>query len=163
MKTIELPHYIIDGYNVIHAIPALRNVLLRDAAQARESLIEHVARLTRRKKFRGTIVFDGERPAGDFTASRAPIHVVYSAPQTADDKIKDIIGRTENRSWLVIISSDHEILNFARVCACTTHTSKHFANLLFETETAGEEKEHVTLSKSEVDQWLRMFGEDSKA
>jgi predicted RNA-binding protein with PIN domain len=154
-----LNHYIIDGYNLIHAIPTLKKLLLRDAAQAREQLIEHVARLTHRKKFRGTIVFDGAKPAEEFAASRAPIHVVYAAPQTADDKIKSLIEHAPNRAWLVIISSDHEILNFARVCACTTHTSKYFANLLFETDSAGEEKEQSTLSKSQVDEWLRLFGE----
>jgi predicted RNA-binding protein with PIN domain len=154
-----LPHYIIDGYNLIHAIPALKKLLVRDAPQAREALIDHVARLTHRKKFRGTIVFDGVRPAEDFGASRAPIHVVYAAPLTADDKIKALIEHAPNRSWLVVISSDHEILNFARVCACTTHTSKYFAHMLFETDTAGEEKEQSTLSKSQVDEWLRIFGE----
>jgi predicted RNA-binding protein with PIN domain len=154
-----LQHYIIDGYNLIHAIPSLKKLLVRDAIQAREQLIDHVARLTHRKKFRGTIVFDGVRPDGDFTASRAPIHVVYAAPLTADDKIKALIEHAPNRAWLVIISSDHEILNFARVCACTTHTSKYFANMLFDTDTAGEEKEQSSLSKTQVDEWLRLFGE----
>jgi hypothetical protein len=120
-----------------------------------------VARLTHRKKFRGTIVFDGAKPHEDFGSSRAPIHVVYAAPLSADDKIKSLIEHAPNRAWLVVISSDHEILNFARVCSCTTHTSKYFANMLFETETGGEEKEQSTLSKSQVDEWLRLFGEQS--
>lgn len=154
-----LPHYIIDGYNLMHAIPSLKKLLARDAVQAREELIAHVARLTHRRKFRGTIVFDGAKPQADFGVARAPIHVVYAAPQSADDKIKSLIEHAPNRAWLVVISSDHEILNFARVCSCQTHTSKYFANLLFDTGTSGEEKDHSTLSKSQVDEWLRLFGE----
>jgi predicted RNA-binding protein with PIN domain len=154
-----LPHYIIDGYNLIHAIPSLKKLLARDAVQAREQLIEHVSRLTHRRKFRGTIVFDGARPQNDFGSSNAPIHVVYAAPLSADEKIKSLIEHAPNRAWLVVISSDHEILNFARVCACTTHTSTYFARMLFETETGGEEKEQSSLSKSQLDEWLRLFGE----
>ncbi|MGE5314869.1 MAG: NYN domain-containing protein [Acidobacteriota bacterium] len=157
-----LPHYIIDGYNLMHAIPSLKKLLARDAQSAREELIDHVARLTHRKKFRGTIVFDGSKPRTEFGSSRAPIHVVYAAPLSADEKIKELISQAKNRSWLVVISSDHEILNFARVCACTTHTSKYFASMLFETETRGEEKDQSSLSKSQVDEWLRIFGEKRK-
>ncbi|HLP17717.1 MAG TPA: NYN domain-containing protein [Bacteroidota bacterium] len=156
-----LPHYIIDGYNVIHAIPSLKKLLTRDAVLAREELIGHVAGLTHRKKFRGTIVFDGQKPPAEFASARAPIHVVYAAPLSADEKIKQLIEHAPNRAWLVVISSDHEILNFARVCACTTHTSKYFARMLFETDTGGEEKSDSAggLSKSQVDEWLRLFGE----
>ena len=45
-----LPHYIVDGYNVIHAIPTLKKLLAHDGFQAREQLVFLVSRLTFKKK-----------------------------------------------------------------------------------------------------------------
>ncbi|MDD8018168.1 MAG: NYN domain-containing protein [Bacteroidota bacterium] len=155
-----MQHFIIDGYNLIHAIPSLKHLLAHDAHQAREQLIHHVSMLTHKRKFRCTIVFDGAQPKdAPRSSSHAPIHVVYSFPHNADLKIKEMIEQSKNRSLLVIISSDHEIQNFARVCSCTVHTSKHFAHLLFEEETAGEEKSDAPLSQAQVTEWLKIFGE----
>jgi predicted RNA-binding protein with PIN domain len=155
-----MQHFIVDGYNVIHAIPTLKKLLSHDADSAREQLIHLISKLTIKRKFRCTVVFDGDQPKSKIKqSSHAPIHVVYSSPQSADAKIKNTIEHSKNRSLLVIISSDREILNFAKVCACETHTSKHFANLLFAEETSGDEKDSSILSKSQVDEWLRIFGE----
>ena len=155
-----IPHYILDGYNLIHAIPTLRKLLAHDAFQSREQLAYLVSRLTFRRKFRCTIVFDGVKPPeAPPRSAHSPVHFVYSSPQTADARIKSLIDQSKNRSLLVIISSDREILNYARVCSCTTHTSKYFGNLLFEEENQGEEKDSVALSKGQVDEWLKIFGE----
>lgn len=152
--------YIIDGYNVIHAIPSLKKTLLHDAHSARELLIHSVSQLTHTKKIRCTIVFDGVTPNAVVKhSSHAPVHVVYSSPHSADTKIKQMIEHSKNRSLLVIISSDREILNFARVCSCQTHTSKHFSNLLSASNDSVTEKSDAPLSKSQIDEWLRIFGE----
>ena len=158
-----LPHYIIDGYNVIHAIPSLKKLLAHDGSQAREQLGYLISRLTFRRKFRCTIVFDGTRPPESHPSqSHSPVHIVYSAPQSADAKIKAMIDQSKNRTLLVVVSSDREILDYARVCSCTAHTSKYFSNLLFEEADQGEEKDASTLSSAQVDEWLRIFGEGKK-
>jgi predicted RNA-binding protein with PIN domain len=155
-----MQHFIIDGYNVIHAIPVLKKLLVHDTTQSREQLIHYIARLSIKRKFRCTVVFDGTQPQEQIKqSSHAPIHVVYSFPRTADTKIKEMIEHSKNRSLLTIISSDREISNFARVCSCDVHTSKHFANLLFTEEDRGEEKDSSALSKNQIDEWLRIFGE----
>lgn len=155
-----MQHFLIDGYNLLHSIPSLKNLFPRDPFQAREQLIQYIAHATLKRRFRCTVVFDGDSSAEKVKQSlHAPIHVVYSYPQTADEKIKQIIEHSKNRSLLVVITSDREILNFAKVCACETHTSKHFANLLFAEESSGEEKDTSTLSKTQVDVWLKIFGE----
>ncbi len=155
-----MQHFIVDGYNVIHQISSLKKLLAHDAERAREQLIDYISRLTLKRKFRCTVVFDGEQPNTLPKQSvHAPIHVLYSFPQIADAKIKQMIEESKNRSLLVIISSDREILNFARVCACETHTSQYFVNLLFEENSAGEEKDSAPLSKTQVEEWLKIFGE----
>ncbi len=156
-----MQHFIIDGYNLIHAIPSLKKLLGHDAAGARELLIHYISRLSIKRKFRCTVVFDGSQPAHlPKQSSNAPIHVVYSFPSNADTKIKEMIEHSKTCTLLVIISSDREIQNFARVCSCHTHTSKHFANLLLEEEPAGEEKSDAPLSQSQINEWLKIFGEN---
>lgn len=155
-----MQHFIIDGYNVIHAIPSLKKTLAHNGESAREMLIHSVSQLTYRKKFRCTIVFDGTAPNNlAKQSSQAPVHVMYSSPVTADAKIKQMIEQSKSRSFLVIISSDREIMNFAKVCSCQTHSSKHFANLLSEASDTVTEKSDEPLSASQIDEWLKIFGE----
>ena len=155
-----IPHYIVDGYNLIHAIPSLKKLLMHDAFQAREQLAHLVSRLTFKRKFRCTIVFDGVKPPEPRPSpTHSPVHIIFSSPLSADAKIKSMIEQSKNRSQLVVISSDREILDFAKVCSAETHTSKHFSNLLFEEPDKGEEKDAGTLSKSQVDEWMKIFGE----
>jgi hypothetical protein len=70
-----------------------------------------------------------------------------------------MIEQSKQRPKLVIISSDREILNFAKACSCQTYTSKYFANLLSEGDEIITEKSDIPLSSSQVDEWLKIFGE----
>ena len=153
-------HYIVDGYNLIHAIPSLKKTLAHNGETARELLIHSIGQLTHRKKFRCTIVFDGITPnKSPKQSSHAPVHVIFSSPISADAKMKQMIEHSKNRSLIVIISSDREILNFAKVCSCQTHTSNYFARLLSETNDIVAEKSDAPLTKSQIDDWLKIFGE----
>lgn len=155
-----MDHVIIDGYNLIHTIPSMKKMLAHHAESARELLIHSVSQLTHKKKFRCSIVFDGSAPnTAQKQSSHAPVHVIFSFSVTADEKIKAMIEHSKNRRQLVIISSDQEILRFARVCSCKTHTSNHFANLLSETQDIITEKSDAPLSKEQIDEWLKIFGE----
>lgn len=157
---MNIPHYIIDGYNVIHAIPSLKRTMVQDAQSARELLIHSVSQLTLQKKMRSTLVFDGESPRMTGNQSvHAPVHVIYSFPLSADAKIKSMIEHSKYRSQLVIISSDREIMEFAKVCSCQTHTSKYFANLLSGSSDDITEKSDNPLTPSQIDEWLKIFGE----
>ncbi len=153
-------HYIIDGYNLVHAIPALKKTLAHNGETARELLIHSIAQLTHRKKIRCTIVFDGVTPnKASKQSNHAPLHVIFSSPLNADAKIKQMIEHSKNRPLLVIISSDREILNFAKVCSCQTHTSNYFANLLSETSDSVTEKSDAPLTNAQIDEWLKIFGD----
>jgi predicted RNA-binding protein with PIN domain len=155
-----MDHVIIDGYNVIHTVPSLKRTLLHDAHTARELLIHSTAQLTHKKKFRCTIIFDGMEPAETVKRSvHAPVHVVYSAPLTADALMRHHIEHSKHRPSLVIISSDREIISFAKSHSCQTHTARHFANLLSETDDAVTEKSDTALSPQQVSEWLKIFGE----
>ena len=155
-----MDHYLIDGYNVIHSIPSLHKTLLHDAETSRELLIYSVSQLTHLKKIRCSIVFDGTAPEVTRKQSlHAPVHVLYSFPLSADKKIKDMIEQSKHRSTLVVISSDREILAFAKTHSCETHTSKYFSNFLKETDPIVTEKSDTVLTPSQINEWLKIFGE----
>jgi predicted RNA-binding protein with PIN domain len=155
-----MDHVIIDGYNLLHAIPSLQKTLLHDAHSAREILIHSVAKLTIANVFRCTLVFDGSDPVGHGKHSlHAPVHVIYSFPLSADARIRQLIEHSKQRNKLVIISSDREIVSFAKACSCQTHTSKHFANLLAGSDDILPEKSDVSLTQHQINEWLKIFGE----
>jgi predicted RNA-binding protein with PIN domain len=155
-----LLHYLVDGYNVIHAIPTLKRLLAHDAFSAREQLILHIARLTLKHKFRCTVVFDGLRsPNAPQTALHSPVHVVFSGKASADTHLRSMIEKSGTPAHVVVVSSDREITDFARACSCTTYTSTRFAQMLFAEEERGEEKEQAVLSKQQIEEWLKIFGE----
>ena len=159
----QRPHFIIDGYNLLHAVPSLKKMLTRDAVGAREQLIALIARQTMKRKFRCTIVFDGAPPPGSRPpAQQSPVHVAYSTGISADSYIRNMIEKSKQPTNLVVVSSDHEILNHAHACSCTTHTSQYISAWLFENEDAGEEKEQNMLSKNEVEAWLKIFDKRSE-
>lgn len=155
-----MDHVIIDGYNLIHSISSLRKTLLHDAHSARELLIHALARLTHQRSFRCTLVFDGfEHTDSKKIPVHAPVHVLYSAPLSADAKIRSMIDHSKKRPSLIIISSDNEIISYAKACSCQTHSVKYFANMLEESDDVVTEKSDVSLTKHQIDQWLKIFGE----
>ncbi len=155
-----MDHYIIDGYNLIHAIPSLKKTLNHHAESARELLIHAVEQLAVQKNIRCSIIFDGHSPVSFAKHSaHGPVHVIHSAPHSADEKITKMIEESNRRIDIVVITSDQEILRRARAFSCRTHSSKHFANLLSEISGGVEEKSDEPMSEHQVSEWLRIFGE----
>ena len=102
-------HLLIDGANVLHASPELRELLKRDRDTARSQLIQQVAAIHDGEQIRVTVVFDGrgselivERPLGEVTFS-----VVYTPSSlTADDVIEQYVGRSANPADCVVATGD---------------------------------------------------------
>ena len=84
-------YWIVDGHNVIFAIPQLRR--LQDAGQgeeARQGLIDALRRFTQGRQHHLLVVFDGGDERGDETGTRGTLlEVVYSRrrPGGADEEI----------------------------------------------------------------------------
>jgi predicted RNA-binding protein with PIN domain len=153
-----MQHFVVDGYNIIHAIPSLKNLLQHDPHSAREELIDDIARLAMQRKFRCTVVFDGSSPQTHPVTRNAPVHVRYSFPVSADEVIKEMIEKSNRRSELVVISADRSITDTARTYGCITHSSKHFAHILHDEADLPDEKPASTLSPGQLKEWLRIFG-----
>ena len=116
-------HLIIDGYNLL----GVRGGLRGDVEAKREALIRDLAGYRQRKGHPVTVVFDGWRSGNPLERAqwREGLEVVYSRQgETADTVIKRLAERYG--SDCAVVSSDHEIGNFARAHGSTVLTSGEY-------------------------------------
>lgn len=102
--------YLLDGYNIIHKIDALRGRSLRNQ---RENLI-HLLEVAQsgNSKFKDiTVVFDGQV---DVLAPRviSSVKVIFSKGSNADNKIKDIVEHSTFARDICVVSDDRQIIHY---------------------------------------------------
>ena len=132
--------YIIDGNNLIGKLHFLSSLQKKDKQAPREKLALMVENYFLNKKIKVSLHFDGYEnlPINIF---KTKIH--YSESKIADIKIKNEIELTKNRKNLMIVTSDNNIIEFAKVCGCKVMSSKEFAEQLTRKENDDEEKRRI--------------------
>ncbi len=147
--------YIIDGNNIIGKISRLQRTRKTDPQAARDHLTAIIDRYFSIKKVEVSLHFDGFKHEG-LQSSTAKIK--YSNNRPADLLIKEEIEKSKNRKQICVISSDHEILNYAKICGCKTIKSEVFTRNLF---PKSKEKSEEELTKEiDNDEIKRAFGLD---
>ena len=153
--------FLIDGHNLIACLPDIDIDDPHDEAKLVTKLKGFVAR----KRVKCTVVFDQGLPGGKSPMSTKAVTVIFAAAQhtNADNVIKRRIGNIRDASNWTVVSSDHDVLNYARHHRMKLMTSAQFSSELQRVsrpqETRGEET-HPVLTEHEVDAWLDMFGGD---
>ncbi len=150
---------LIDGYNLLYQFPELRRKLERDSEGARDMLVSYLASYAIEKDFAVVVVFDGNRRTARLTKRKKGIKIIFSkSTEDADFVIKKIIDRSGRNSDLVVVSSDKEIENYAKLCGVKTILSQRFARDVAERLPVElGEKYDTPLSQKEVDEWLQLF------
>ena len=110
---------ILDGYNVIHAVPELARQLDHSLEAAREALLS-VCRAYRARRGdieRLCVVFDGDQAyARGPRADRGGVTALFTRRQEeADERILSLIRSDGGRGRFVVVSNDTYIFNNARV------------------------------------------------
>jgi len=123
---------VIDGYNLIYAMPELARLVERDLEHARDRLITYLASYAATRSVRVTVVFDGR--GGQASAGRPKVggvEVVYSrSPQDADQRIKAMIAGEKNPKSCTVVTSDRSIITHVRDFKAKTISSSTFARTL---------------------------------
>ena len=104
-------YLVLDGYNVIFAMPSLRRLAEADIGDARDALIRTVCNLAAMKKCRALIVFDAyRRKEGQGSEEQiGPVTVVYTKEkQTADSYIEKTTYHMAEQFRVRVVSSDKE-------------------------------------------------------
>jgi len=118
VQRIPQRRLLVDGYNVIHAVESLRQLLRRDVGTARDRLRNRLRILADFEAVAVTLVFDGpgeqvsterERGSGSLEVLYAPSHL------TADGLIENLITRASSPADLTVATHDHLIGEAARV------------------------------------------------
>lgn len=144
-------HYIIDGNNLIGKIPSLKN--LPDKETSRQKLAIMLERYFHKKKVKVSLHFDGFENE-PIKVSGLKIH--YSQNRSADEKIKKEIDGIKNRNSVNVVSSDLEIISYAKVCGCDVIKSEEFYNRMMIQDKNSKEEEKP--SDFNTDEFKKLFG-----
>ena len=149
--------YLIDGHNLI---PKLG--LRLDEPNDEEELIRLLQDFARVKRQQVEVYFDGA-PAGQagarkFGSIRA--HFVRQG-QSADSAIRkrlESMGKSA-KNW-VVVSSDHEVQNSAKVHQAQFIRAEEFVKQMraaFSSMSAASNSGEPTISSKEVEEWMKLF------
>jgi predicted RNA-binding protein with PIN domain len=156
---------IIDGYNVIHRVPELRQFLETSLEDARDALLQRLKSYLLNKEIEIIVVFDGsEAPPGlPPIEHHRRLKVIFSRrPFKADPVIISLISGTPKAQSLIIISDDGEIKHAAKSAGAAAISTNDFYSRLTK-RFMSEESTSVPgreLTSEELQEWLKIFGED---
>jgi len=145
--------HIIDGNNLIGKIPKLWKMQKLDKQSSREGLVFQLERYFHQKKIQVSLHFDGHPNSAIKGKS---IKIIYSENTNADNKIKDEISISDNPKLITVVSSDQNVLDFARVNSCSIIKSEDFAREMNKKDDLLDEEK---ISKSiNNDEMKELFG-----
>lgn len=146
-------HYIIDGNNLIGKIPKLWKMQQKEKQSSREGLVYQLERYFYYKKIKVSLHFDGYKNAN---IRAKGINIIYSENRIADNKIKDEISLSNNPKLITVVSSDFNVLDFARVNSCSTIKSEVFAREMNKKDDIADEERLIkSIDNNEM---KRLFG-----
>jgi predicted RNA-binding protein with PIN domain len=151
--------YIIDGHNLIPNIPGIELDDLDDEIE----LIKLIQKFCVENNKKAELYFDRASTGH----SRAKVHGRVTARfvherETADVAISRHLKRlgAEAKNW-VVVSSDAEVTAYARGARAKVLSSSEFAALILNSgKGKSVEREDVKLNEAEVDEWMKLFGND---
>lgn len=148
--------YLIDGHNLI---PKLG--LRLDSVDDEMELVSILQEFARIKRQQVEVYFDGAPAlqAGTRSLGTVRAHFIHLG-QTADNAIRDRLNRVgKSARNLIVVSSDHEVQNAARINQAQFITAEEFVKLIRTaiTSTPKASTGDKKLSPGEVDEWLKLF------
>ncbi len=157
--------YLIDGYNVIGRGRALGLSLADEGKEKR--LLDLIASWRDRKGVRREVkvIFDGQVGVlvhGRARFSHQGIAVEYTIGRSADAAIGEAVRRAKNTRDLVVVTSDRAVAREAHMHGAGVQSSDEFLAMVSGALAAGEGEKPERVSGSDVDEWLRIFGDPSE-
>ncbi len=141
--------YIVDGYNVVHRVAALRECLSAGPAAGRRALLAYCSEwMTRRRDvWLFYVVFDGDSSVHPAEEGAAPgVRAVYTETgETADRRVLALAAERAQDAHCVVVSDDREVVSKAREeRASAMSASAFFAVLRPERGRGGEAADDKT-------------------
>lgn len=122
--------YVVDGYNLLHALKKLPDGLPDDFARARARLCELLSHLGRRETQSVRVFFDGthgELSHGDL--SHPKVKITFCGPGTgsADRAVQEFVENHREPNKLRVVSSDIEVVQACKLNGARIISSQEMA------------------------------------
>lgn len=158
MREDSLITYIIDGNNLIGKIASLMNLQKKDKQASREKLVYILDRYFIQKRASVSLHLDGHQ-AGSINSSK--MKIIYSENLTADEKIKKQISQSKSPRNIIVITSDSNLAQFAKVCSTTVISSEEFVAGIKKSAQTADEQVRID-SINNIEEFKKLFGVDDK-
>ncbi len=154
--------YLIDGHNLIPFVKGLDLKQIDDEMRLLNILQDYA----RQNRANVEVFFDGAAPgwAGEKRFGGIIAHFVKKG-KTADEAIRQRLTRLPAGSGVVVVSSDRQVQAEARNHRAEILPSGVFAsNLIIQKPEPQKRKRNteIELNDSEIDEWLKLFGDDTQ-
>lgn len=130
--------YLIDGYNLLHYVPRLKDLAHVHFEAARDELADLIAGFCTATNHRARIVFDGRGRRVEHAPpphSSRGVEIVYSAGhQSADSLIERTVYKAGHRDSFVVVSADRGILDTCQHMGAFVMRPENFMRTLREAE-----------------------------
>ena len=130
------------------------NLQKKDKQASREKLVYMLDRYFSNKKANVSLHLDGH-PNSKINSSK--MKIIYSENKTADDKIKKQISQSNSPRNLIVVTSDSNLAQFAKVCSCIVNSSDNFAAEINKSVRNLDEQSKID-SMNNIDEFKKLFG-----
>ena len=149
-----MKQYIIDGNNLIGKLPSLKMSKIKDKQGSREKLAFMIDNYFSQRNAKVFLHFDGH-PKEPIRINNAII--IYSENLSADDKIKNKVGKSKNPRNIIVVTSDNNLTEYARVCSSTVIKCEEFAKDILHRKDGDEEKRRIE-EMNNNEEFKKLFG-----
>ncbi|UCB47130.1 MAG: NYN domain-containing protein [Spirochaetota bacterium] len=167
-----IPHYIIDGYNVI--LGGGFSSEREDVDDARESFLVLLDSYSSKKRVELTVVWDGNEPAGRRKRGARRVRSIYARGiQSADERIVKMVEDSSQRGRITVVSDDRRhITSIVKSLGAQVMGTREFLSLIRHAPSKRLQK-HVNHRKDEdekkeavddlsVEDWMQLFRSRSR-
>lgn len=153
--------YLIDGHNVIAALPDIDLEDQDDEAK----LVLKLRSWTSRIRRKAIVVFDGGIPGGTSSSLSTPdVKVIFAAFRrtNADRIIRARLKRLPDAPNWTVVSSDREILDEADSVGARSISAQAFADQLDRPPEGADKEKPDSVPPHELDAWLEIFTDEEE-
>ncbi|MCB9893072.1 MAG: NYN domain-containing protein [Planctomycetes bacterium] len=125
--------YVVDGYNLLHALKKLPGALPADFGRARARVVELFSHLCKREGGKARVFFDGtpgELGAGDLAYPHVKVQFCGAGRESADEAVRDYVENSNQPRRLTVISSDLAVTKACKLAGTKILSSQAMANKL---------------------------------
>ena len=148
--------YIIDGNNLIGKTKHLMLLQNKDKQSSREQLVFMIDNYFHNKNQDVYIHLDGFKSTA---INPSKSRLIYSNSKTADETIKRQIEQTVNKKNIVVVTSDNNLREFAKVCRSDVMLSEEFLKLIESGNQNDDEAKRIN-EMNNNDEFKKLFGAD---